>query len=178
MMGGLTLRSRVARGAPSNDATLSRRLRAARLFGDASGAAAVEFALVLPVLLLALAGIIQCGIALNNYLEVTDAAREGARTFAISRTVSTPYTTTTSAVKASAANLTSGSITTTLLVNGTACTSDTGCTTALTAAPGGAATVTVSYPCLGSAGSAYVFYRTFISTSGCTLTSTATDLIE
>ena len=145
---------------------------------DTRGAAAVEFALVLPVLLFSLAGIIQFGITLNNYLEVTDSARVGARTFAISRSISTPLTTTTAAVTANAANLTSGSITTTLQVNGTTCTTDSACATALTAAPAGTASVQVQYPCLGSAGSAYVFYKTFIPTSGCTLTSTATDLIE
>jgi Flp pilus assembly protein TadG len=146
--------------------------------GDQSGAAAVEFALVLPILLTVLAGIIQCGVALNNYLEVTDAASEGARNFAIARTVSNPYTTTTSAVTASAANLTSGSITTTLKVNGTACTTDTACTAALTAAPGGAASVTVTYPCLGASGGALSFYTTFIASSGCTLTATVTNRIE
>ena len=43
------------------------------------GAAAVEFALVLPVLLLILFGIIDFGRALNAQIELTGAAREGAR---------------------------------------------------------------------------------------------------
>jgi Flp pilus assembly protein TadG len=43
------------------------------------GQAAVEFALVVPVLLLLLLSIIQGGIVFHNYLTVTDAARAAAR---------------------------------------------------------------------------------------------------
>ncbi len=47
------------------------------------GSAAVEFALVLPVLLLILFGIIDFGRALNAQIELTGAAREGARLAAL-----------------------------------------------------------------------------------------------
>ena len=43
------------------------------------GQALVEFALVAPLLLLLLFGIIQFGIAFNNSLTLTDAVRAGAR---------------------------------------------------------------------------------------------------
>lgn len=43
------------------------------------GAAAVEFALLLPVLLLILAGIVDFGRAMFTQISVTNAAREGAR---------------------------------------------------------------------------------------------------
>jgi Flp pilus assembly protein TadG len=43
------------------------------------GQAAVEFALVVPLLLALLLGIVQAGIAFNHYLAVTDAARAAAR---------------------------------------------------------------------------------------------------
>ena len=43
------------------------------------GQAAVEFALVVPVLILLLLGILQCGIAFHDYLAVTDAARAAER---------------------------------------------------------------------------------------------------
>jgi Flp pilus assembly protein TadG len=43
------------------------------------GAAAVEFALVLPILILILFGIIEFGFALYNKEVITNASREGAR---------------------------------------------------------------------------------------------------
>jgi Flp pilus assembly protein TadG len=43
------------------------------------GQAAVEFALVLPLLLVLLLAIIEFGIAFSNYVTLTDAARVGAR---------------------------------------------------------------------------------------------------
>ena len=47
------------------------------------GQALVEFALVLPLLMLILIGIIKGGLLFNNYLQVTDATRSGARTLSI-----------------------------------------------------------------------------------------------
>lgn len=47
------------------------------------GAAAVEFALILPVLLLVLIGIIEFSLAFNAQLSLSQAAREGARNMAI-----------------------------------------------------------------------------------------------
>jgi len=43
------------------------------------GASAVEFALVLPIFLMLVFGIFQFGIAFNNWIAITHAAREGAR---------------------------------------------------------------------------------------------------
>jgi Flp pilus assembly protein TadG len=54
------------------------------------GQALVEFALVLPLLALVLFGVIQFGIAFNNYVTLTDAVRTGARTASVSRFASTP----------------------------------------------------------------------------------------
>jgi Flp pilus assembly protein TadG len=61
-----------------------RRSRAGRRWEqDASGATMVEFALILPILLLLVVGIIQFGIAYNVQISLTGAAREGARVMAI-----------------------------------------------------------------------------------------------
>jgi Flp pilus assembly protein TadG len=49
------------------------------------GAAAVEFALVLPLLLLLVFGIIDFGRALNAQITLTQAAREGARLAALNQ---------------------------------------------------------------------------------------------
>ncbi|MBN1092282.1 pilus assembly protein [Blastococcus sp. TML/M2B] len=51
------------------------------------GAAAVEFALVAPVLLLLLFGIIEFSKAFNNQATLSSAAREGARSMALGHTV-------------------------------------------------------------------------------------------
>lgn len=50
---------------------------------DDRGAAAVEFALVFPLLVLVLIGIIEYGSIFNAQLMLTSAAREGARTMAV-----------------------------------------------------------------------------------------------
>jgi Flp pilus assembly protein TadG len=47
------------------------------------GAAAVEFALVLPLLLLMIFGIVEFGRAYNVQISITNAAREGARVMAV-----------------------------------------------------------------------------------------------
>ena len=140
---------------------------------DRSGANAVEFALIAPLLLMLLMGIVQFSIALNNYIELTEAVRTGARNLAISRAMAsaTPYTTTVNNIRGSAGNLTGANITVTMSVNGTACTSDTTCATALSTAAGETAAVTATYPCnLTVMG--FNFYPS------CSLQSQTSDLVE
>lgn len=63
------------------------------------GIAALEFAIVAPVLLLVLLGIVYVSILFNNYLEVNNAAGVAGRVLAESVGVSTtPYTSTKTAV--------------------------------------------------------------------------------
>src|SRR5262245_37054480 len=54
--------------------------------GREDGQAFVEFAIVLPLLVLLVFGITQFGLAFRNYLSITDAARVGARAAAVKRT--------------------------------------------------------------------------------------------
>lgn len=142
------------------------------------GTAAIEFALVAPVLLLMLLGAVQFGLFVGNYVMLTNAVNVGAMQFAISRSDTTPYSDTVSAIKAAAPTLTSANLTITLSVNGTACANDTACATALTnAAPSGGgslqpAAVTVSYPC----GSQWTWYNFWSST--CQLVSTMTEGVQ
>ncbi|MGE5691806.1 MAG: TadE/TadG family type IV pilus assembly protein [Pseudomonadota bacterium] len=49
------------------------------------GQSLVEFALVLPALMLILLAIVQFGIVFKQYITLTDAVREGARKAAVSR---------------------------------------------------------------------------------------------
>lgn len=50
-----------------------------RLIKKDEGVSAVEFAIILPILLLLLIGIIEFGWLLNGYITITGGAREGAR---------------------------------------------------------------------------------------------------
>lgn len=92
-----------------------------------------EFAIVVPVLLLVLMGIMQLGVVYNNWVTLTDAARAGARKAAVCRSGCSPDATTATinAVKNSAADLNQSSLT----VNVTS-----------TWAQGADATVSASYP--------------------------------
>jgi len=50
---------------------------------DDKGASAVEFAIILPILIALVFGIVQFGVAYNKYISLTHAAREGARLAAV-----------------------------------------------------------------------------------------------
>ncbi len=73
--------------------------------GKQSGQAMVEFALVLPVLMLLVLGIIQFGITFNHYLTLVDAVRAGARTAAVSRQAPNPAAVAEAKVRAAAEDL-------------------------------------------------------------------------
>ena len=64
-----------------------------RRFGSERGAQLVEFALVLPILLFVLAGILDMGFLFKDYQILTNAAREGARLAALPGFTSTQVTT-------------------------------------------------------------------------------------
>lgn len=64
----------------------SLRDRCRRLARDERGSPAVEFALIAPVLMLFLFGIVQFGFAFYTYNEMLNGAREGARRLAVGTT--------------------------------------------------------------------------------------------
>jgi Flp pilus assembly protein TadG len=72
---------------------------------DERGQSMTEFAVILPILVVLLFGIVQFGILFNNYVTLTDAARAGARAAAVSRQDSDPVGTATAAVRSSASDL-------------------------------------------------------------------------
>src|SRR5207237_9311734 len=57
---------------------------------DERGQTMTELALVLPILVVLILGIAQFGVAFNNYVTLTDAARAAARKGAVSREASNP----------------------------------------------------------------------------------------
>jgi Flp pilus assembly protein TadG len=93
----------------------------------------VEFAIVAPILLLILMGIMQLGVVYNNWVTLTDAARAGARKAAVCRTGCSPDATsaTVTVVKNSAVDLNQASL---------------GVTVTSAWTQGADATVTVTYP--------------------------------
>ena len=64
-----------------------------------------EFALVLPLLVMLLFGIIQFGVTFNHYLTLTDAVRAGARKGAVSRHEPDPVAVTVDQVQRAATDL-------------------------------------------------------------------------
>ena len=143
-----------------------------------AGQSAVEFALVLPILLLVVTGITTFGIAMNNFLMLTHATDMGARQLAISRGQTTdPCATTVTAIKAAAPLLNPNSLSYTFILNGTTYTGTTcssGSTTTGAAGnllQGVAAQVNVTYPCTLKA------FGTTIASS-CTLRAQTAEYVQ
>ncbi len=110
-----------------------------------TGASAAEFALILPILLVALFAIIKFGIVLNNDIEITSGTRASARVLAISRGSASPYSDSITAFNNSAPNITGATIA--MAVNGAACNADGTCATLLADAAGQPVSVTASHSC-------------------------------
>jgi Flp pilus assembly protein TadG len=109
------------------------------------GQALVEFALVLPVLLLILLAILKLGLLFNNYLTLTDSVRSGARFMALERGAAGNYCSATDAqVKNSASGLNPANITFTPSGSGVTFTGTDSCTS-LT--QGNSITLQANYPC-------------------------------
>ena len=69
-----------------------------------------EFALILPILMVLMLGIVQFGVAFNNYVTLTDAVRAGARKAAVSRHSGNPAADCRAAVLAAGNNLDSAEL--------------------------------------------------------------------
>jgi Flp pilus assembly protein TadG len=156
------------------------------------GVVAIEFAFLLPVLLILLLGAIEFSLLLRNYVILTNAAGAAAMQFSISRSDTTPASDTWTAITNAAPSLTpTTNLQMTLSVGSpaTACVSganslsaakaaDSTCSTALTgAAPTSGGTlqpssVTASFPC----GSEWTWIKFWSST--CRLTTTVTEGVQ
>lgn len=107
-------------------------LRRRHTLRDERGQTMVEFALVLPILLVILFGIFQFGALYNDYVTLTDASRVGAREAAVSRRDSCPSCSAEAAARGSASGLTPSKLTVSV--------------TATSWTPGGSVTVEARYP--------------------------------
>jgi Flp pilus assembly protein TadG len=161
-------------GAPVMRLNRSGRHAMSRQFIDLArartGTAALEFALVAPVLFLTVFGTFQFGITLNNYVMLTSATQSAARQLALSRGGTTPRTDAVNQLTASAANL-NGTITVTTYINGTSCATDATCQLAMATAQGQPAMLTASFPC-----NLVIYGHDYLP--GCTLNTKTTERIE
>jgi Flp pilus assembly protein TadG len=168
---------RLRTGHRSNRATGNAGRRAPFASGD-DGQSMIEFALCLPPLLLIVTGIFTFGIALNNYLILTNATSAATRQLSISRLQTTdPCALTSGAVIAAAPTLKQANLTFAYILNGTPYTGtscSSGSTTTGASAnlvQGGYVQVTVSYPC-----SLVVYQHTYLTS--CMLQSQLTEAVE
>jgi Flp pilus assembly protein TadG len=91
------------------------------------GQSAIEFTLVVPVLLMIMTGLVSFGFALHNFLVLTNGVNNGAQLLAISRGQTTdPCATAYSAVRNAAPGLSSG-LSLTFVINGPTYSSTTSC---------------------------------------------------
>jgi len=142
------------------------------------GQSLVEAALVFPVLLVIMTGILSFGLAFNNYLILTNAVGAGGRALAIARGNTTdPCATASSAVSQSAVLLNSSNISYTWTLNGTPYTG-TSCSSSSTTTgaagnlvQGQNAQITITYPC-----SLAVFRINLVPS--CQLTASTTELVQ
>ena len=138
-------------------------------------------ALVLPILMLIILGIFKFGILFNNYLQLTDAARSGARQLAVERGQATPCDDATREL-ANASSALGGTITVTITESGDASTytntaigGNVGTPTQGSACPtlvsGSSAHVNATYPC------DLKIFDINVAPS-CTLSTTVTERVE
>jgi len=158
------IRYHTARGVPGMRPFLA-------IVRDRSGTSAIEFAFIAPVLMLLALGTVQFGLTLHNYITLTDGVRTASRQLAVSRGGGTPYSDTIDQIYRSAPTLTRANLTVALSINGTTCSTDTTCASALAGAQGRPASVSATYPCdLSFMGHDFA--------PGCTLSSQTTERIE
>jgi len=158
--------------------SIGQRVRARLRTGNRRGQSIIEVALCLPILLLIATGICTFGIALNNYLMLTNAVTMGGQALSVARGQTTdPCATVANVVYGASPLLNSASFSFTLVLNGTSysgasCSSSSTTTGAAGILLAGApAQLKVTYPCnLAVYGHNYV--------PSCYLTSQIAELVQ
>jgi len=131
----------------------------------------VEFSLIMPVLFLAMTGILSFGMTMHDYLSLTNGVNYGAQVLSMSRGQTTdPCATAVAAVQSASPSLVSANLTYAFSINGTAYSGTSCASGAANMLQGVTARVTVGYPCVLAV---YGF-----STPGCGLKSTTAELIQ
>lgn len=145
---------------------------------EQQGSSLIEFAVALPAMLMVVTGITTFGIALNNYVSLTDATNVAARQLALSRDqIVDPCALVSSTVYASAPYLTQSGLSFAVTINGHQYTG----TTCASASPsvgaagymsqGANVTLQVSYPCN------LTIYKTNYAPN-CSMTAQTTQVVQ
>jgi Flp pilus assembly protein TadG len=150
----------------------------ARWRREQNGSSMIEFALVLPVMLMAMMGIAAFGMALNNYISLTNATGVAARQLALSRGQTTdPCKLAANAVYGAAPLLSQSSIVIVTTINGNIFKGNTCSSSSTTTGAAGdmtqgtTVTLTASFPCtLNVYGKNYA--------PSCTMTAQTAEMIQ
>lgn len=119
----------------------------ARLHDDKDGSVLLEATFVMPILAVFLAGITEWGLAFYQYNQLSTATGSAVRQLIVSRGYDTPYTDVLSQYSQWAGQLKVKGSNLTITINGTTCTDNATCKTALNGALGKSATISVNYAC-------------------------------
>lgn len=144
-----------------------------RLSSDA-GSALIETAMVSPLLLMMVFGVIQFGVVMHTNIGLNDAVRVGSRSLAMMRGTTDPCTTAATKLRSAATGMNLSNLMLTITVNGTAYgpANIPACSGAGTAMVSGAdATVRATYPC-----NAVIYGVNYIP--NCTLSAQTTVRVE
>jgi Flp pilus assembly protein TadG len=133
------------------------------------GQAVVEFAIVVPLLLLLVVGIFKFGTAYNNYIQLTNAVDAGARKFAVERGQASPCTDASAQVQTSAGSLTVSQVT--ITIPGSPAWTPSGSNPCPALTSGAQATLSAQYSC-----DLVIMGINFAP--GCTLKASATESVE
>lgn len=124
--------------------------RRSQLIRGEAGSALIEVAVVSPVLLMMVFGILQFGVVMNTNVTLNDAVRVASRSLAMTRGVPDPCSTATTKLKNVAQGLTASSLSIRVTVNATAygfSNSPTCSGQGVLMTSGADATVEATYPC-------------------------------
>lgn len=147
--------------------------------GAEQGSALVEFAMVTPMILILTTGIMIFGIAMNNYLALTNAVSIGARTVAVDAGLTLdPCSVASTAIINASPALKSSSLKFSYTFNGVATSGTTCASTSVSSgmagnlASGSTVTVTATYPLNLSV------FGTKYTTSTAVLSATSTEMVQ
>jgi Flp pilus assembly protein TadG len=137
------------------------------------GNALVEFAVVMPVVLLVMTGLFSISIVLYEKLELAQAVSSGARYLSMDRGDNDPCASTASKIYSAAPTLSQSKMTLSFNLNGTAYSTAT-CSGTTSMQSGGTATVTAKYSCFYNVYN----YKGIVNLGTCSITESSTQVVQ